>query len=270
MAKLDATQLAKALEQPGFQMAILLSQNPSFDAVAAALGLRLSLEKANRKTSVACADPMTVEFHRLVGANSVSTDFGSRNLVISFPGQTEAVDKVSYNVEAGELQLVITPKATAVLDHTKLRFMPGTTATDMVVLVGVRDLADLGKIYANSKDIIDTADQFWLDGKVLCQTVVQLVQQLHLPTDNDAVSNLLAGLQQATNNYQSPLVSADTFEAAAWLMRQGASRQEVATPSQFPTGSIPSSTPTPITPLVVQTPEPDWYEPKIYRGTSVS
>lgn len=270
MAKLDASQLAKALERPGFQLAILLSQNPTFDAVAAALSLRLSLEKANRKTSVACADPMTVEFHRLVGANSVSTDFGSRNLVISFPGQTEAVDKVSYNVEAGELQLVITPKATATLDYTKLKFVPGTTATDMVVLVGVRDLADLGKIYANSKDIIDTADQFWLDGQVLCQTVVQLIQQLHLPTDNDAVSNLLAGLQQATNNYQSPLVSADTFEVAAWLMRQGASHHEVATPSQFPAGSIPVNQEPANQLTTLTTPDPDWYEPKIYRGTSVS
>ena len=270
MAKLDANQLAKVLERTDLQMAILLPQNPTFDAVAAALGLRLSVEKSSRKASVTCSDPMTVEFHRLVGANSVSTNFGSRNLVISFPGQTEAVDKVSYNVEGGELQLVVTPKVGAILDHTKLKFVPGSMTADVVVLVGVRDVADLGKIYADAKNVIDAADQFWLDGQILSQTVTQLIQQLRLPLDADAASNLLAGLQQATNHYQSPLVSADTFEVAAWLMRQGASRQEVATSSQFPIGSIPSSTPTPITPVVDQAPEPDWYEPKIYRGTSVS
>lgn len=267
MAKLDASQLAKALEQPGLQMAILLPQNPTFDAVAAATGLCLSVEKAGRKAVVAGSDPMTVEFHRLVGANSVATDFGSRNLVISFPGQTEAVDKVSYNVEAGELQLVVTPKVGAILDHTKLKFVPGSMTADVVVLVGVRDVADLGKIYADAKNVIDVADQFWLDGQVLSQTVTQLIQQLRLTVNADAASNLLAGLQQATNHYQSSLVSADTFEVAAWLMRQGANRQEVASPAQYPAGSIPISTPTPV---IDQTPEPDWYEPKIYRGTSVS
>jgi len=267
MAKLNANQLAKALERPDLQLAILLPQNPSFDMVAAATGLRLSLEKAGRKASVASSDPMTVEFHRLVGANSISTDFGSRNLVISFPGQTEAVDKVSYNVEAGELQLVVTPKVGAILDHTKLKFVPGSMAADVVVLVGVRDVADLGKIYTDAKDIIDTSDQFWLDEQIFSQTTAQLIQQLHLPLDADAASNLLAGLQQATNHYQSPEVSADTFEVTAWLMRQGASRQEVADSAQYPAGSIPTATATPVDD---QIPEPDWYEPKIYRGTSVS
>ncbi len=273
MAKLDVAQLAKVLERPNLAIAILIPAHPTFDVVAAALGLRLALERANHRPVVACSTPMTVEFHRLVGANNVSLDFGNRNLIISFPGQTESVDKVSYNVEAGELQLVITPKSGAILDHTKLKFVPATIAADLVVLVGVKDLADLGKIYTDGRDIVDGVDQFWLDSPINSQAATQLVQQLHLPVDTDGTSNLLAGLEAATNHYQSPTVTAATFEAVAWLLRQGARRQQAAAPTDYPAGSVP--TPTTVSPgqLPIDQqpePEPDWYAPKIYRGTSLS
>jgi len=269
MAKIDLNQLQAVLDKPNVQVAVLLPQNPSFDAVAGTLALKLALDKVGRKTAVACTDPLTVEVHRLVAANTVTTEFGNRNLIISFPGQTESVDKISYNVEGGELQLVVTPKAGVILDHTKLKFIPSSAGADVVIMIGVRDLADLGELYSKSKDVIDNADQFWLDGPILSQEVAKLIQQLRLPVDPDVASNLLAGIEQVTNHYQSPAVSADTFEAAAFLMRQGAHRHDVATTAQYPAGAIPTTQDQDQAQVQAQ-PEPDWYEPKIYRGTSVS
>lgn len=270
MAKIDLTQLQTSLDKPNVSVAVLLPQNPQFDAVAAALAVKLALDKAGRKTVVACADPMTVEVHRLVGANTVALEFGNRNLIISFPGQTESVDKISYNVEAGELQLVVTPKTGVILDHTKLKFIPSSAGADIIIMVGVRDLADLGELYSKSKDVIDSAEQFWIDSQVLSQEATKLIQQLRLPVDGDIASNLLSGLELSTNHYQSPTVSADTFESAAFLMRQGAHRHDTASAAQYPAGSIPTATAIPATDEAPAQPEPDWYEPKIYRGTSVS
>ncbi len=269
MGKIDLNQLQAALDKPNVQVAVLLPQNPNFDDVAAALALKLALDKAGRKTAVACVDPMTVEVHRLVAANTVTAEFGNRNLIIAFPGQTEAVDKISYNVEGGELQLVVTPKSGVILDHTKLKFVPSSAGADIVIMVGVRELADLGELYSKSKDVIDNAEQFWLDGQILSQEATKLIQHLRLPVDPDVASNLLAGIEQITNHYQSPVVSADTFEAAAFLMRQGAHRHDPALASQYPAGSIPTTQPQDQAQVQAQ-PEPDWYEPKIYRGTSVS
>ncbi len=152
MAKPDTSYLGTLME-PARHVSILLPQNPSFDAVAAALGLKLSLESSGKLVQVACPDPMVVEFNRLVGVDSITTTFGTRNLVISFPDQTEAVDKVSYNLENGELQLVITPKPEAPeLDHRRLKFISGAGKTDLIVLVAVDQITDLGSIYQDAKD----------------------------------------------------------------------------------------------------------------------
>jgi hypothetical protein len=124
MAQLDSN--LKSLLDSARSVALLLPPTPSFDVVAASLGLKLSLEQAGKVVTLASLEPLTVEFNRLVGVNTVTQTFGKRDLVISFPGQTDLVDKVSYNVDHGELQLVVTPKAgTPGLDPSKLRFIAG-------------------------------------------------------------------------------------------------------------------------------------------------
>ncbi len=255
----DTTKL-QTLLAPAAQVAILLPQNPSYDAVAAALAWKLALDQAGKKTVVACPDPVTVEFHRLVGADTVIANFGSRNLVITFPGQTEMVDKVSYNIENGVLQLVITPKAEAGgLDHRKLHFVSSGAQAEAVILIGVRDMADLGQIYVDAKDFLAKVPQYSLVDTLLSQATAQLLASLRLPLNPDVASNLLSGLERATSNFSSANTTADTFEIAAQLLRHGARRQsDLAAAGDFPSGAIPT------------TPPPDWTEPKIYRGTTVS
>lgn len=272
MAKPNFDDLKLQLQSASV-VAILLPKNPGFDAVAAALSLKLGLEQIHKSAQVSCSDPMTVEFHRLVGADSVTNNFGSRNLVISFPGQTEAVDKVSYNIENAILQLVVTPKAgTAGLDYHKLQFVSGGAQADLVIMVGVKDPADLGQIYLDAKDILPKINQYRLDGPSLSEVTTQILTSLNVPISSDISTNLLLGLELSTDHYQASFVSADTFEAAAILLRSGAKRADVAAPSNFPTGSIPVSQPTNPEPTnqLTSSPTDDWYEPKIYRGTTTA
>ena len=125
MARPDTKQFKNLLDS-AHSVAILLPSHPGFDAVAAALSLKLSLDSSGKPTTVACSDPVTVEFHRLVAADSIVSNFGSKNLVITFPGQTEIVDKISYSLDDhGELNLVITPKAdTPGIDYRRLSLQP--------------------------------------------------------------------------------------------------------------------------------------------------
>ncbi len=229
MAPVDTNQF-KGLLDSAHSVVVLLPKNPSYDAVAAALALKLCLDQFGKPTSVTCADPMTVEFHRLVGADTIISNFGSRNLVITFPGQTEIVDKVSYHLDdRGELNLVITPKPnTPGLDHHKLNFISGGTQADLVILVGG---AEVPEVFAQTK-------QFCLVGS---EETTHLLETLKLPISSDAASNLLAGMEKST------------AEAAAILMRHGARRHDVYTPE--PTNPEPS---------------PDWYTPKVFSGTTVS
>ena len=228
---------------------LLLSPAPSLDTVATALSLKLSLDQAGKSASVVCPDPMTVEFNRLVGVETVSAIGSSRNLVIAFPGQTENVDKVTYNLDdKGDLNLVISPKPNMSLDYKALKFIPGTSVPEAVILVGS---ATLPEAFAGVKT-------FSLPD---CETAIFLMSTLNLPINPDIASNLLAGLDYATNNFQSDTVTADTFEAASLLMRQGAKRGHAISAATFPPGSIPTATPT--------TPAPDWYTPKVYQGNTL-
>ena len=136
MALVDTNQF-KGLLDSAHSVAILLPKNPSYDSVAAALSLKLSLDQFGKPASVSCSDPITVEFHRLVGADTITSNFGSRNLIITFPGQTEIVDKISYHLDdRGELNLVVTPKPnTPGIDHRKLNFISGGAQADLIILL---------------------------------------------------------------------------------------------------------------------------------------
>lgn len=275
MAQSDFSDLKSQLDS-AHQVAILLPKNPSTDSVAASLALKLCLESTGKIVSIACPDPVTVEFHRLVGADTITNNFGSRNLVITFPDQTEMVDKVSYNVENNVLQLVITPKAnTPGLDYRHLKFVSGGAQADLVILMGVGDLSNLGQIYIDAKDSLSQTKQYSISDSPYSQTVTRLINSLALPLSADAANNLFMGLRGATDNFQSQQVTADTFETAAFLMRKGAQHQQAASISDFPSGSIPSSTPATIStptdsPAPITQPEPDWYEPKIFKGTTTA
>ena len=319
MAKPDTSYLGTLME-PARHVSILLPQNPSFDAVAAALGLKLSLESSGKLVQVACPDPMVVEFNRLVGVDSITTTFGTRNLIISFPDQTEAVDKVSYNLENGELQLVITPKPQAPeLDHRRLKFISGAGKTDLIVLVTVDQITDLGSIYQDAKDHFQNTTLVSLSHKAprenytlhqihdpqsssVSELTTHVIDSLGLNLTGDAASNMLAGIEKATRNFQSPEITSATFEAAVILMRRGAKRHIELSATDFPPGAIPSSLPLPPRPAPPPPPPPpqssmqlgygtdsaspvppasetkkpktaekkntppDWYEPKIYKG----
>ena len=250
MAKPDTNQF-KGLLDSAHSVAVLLPKNPSFDAVAAALSLKLSLDQSGKPTTVACPEALTVEFHRLVGADSVSSHFGSRNLVITFPGQTEIVDKVSYNLDdKGELNLVITPKpGTPGIDYKRLNFVSGGSQADLAI---VFPGAEIPEILAQTK-------QFAITGS---EDVAIVLETLKLPISSDAASNLLAGVEKATSNFTQN-TTVDTFEVAAVLMRHGARRHDTVEASSYPPGSIPTSD-------APANPSPDWYAPKVFSGTTVS
>lgn len=311
MAAPDTQQL-KALLSSSQGIMVILPSQPNYDAVASALSLKLSLAAFGKNVTVACPDPMTVEFNRLVGVDAVVNSFGSRNLIISFPGQTENVDKVSYNLEHGELQLVISPKTSAPdLDPRRLKFVSSGASYDLIIAVGVDKLEDLGIFYTTAKDSLSASKLISLTRSLpaqnytsyqlfdpqassLSEITVFLLESIGLPVNTDAASNLLSGLEFATDHFRSDFVQASTFEAATTLMRRGARRHDIFSPENLPPGAVPSAPPAPSVPVntppptsssqagfgtdsqppleesaasPAANPSPDWYEPKIYQGS---
>lgn len=273
---------------------IALPQNPSFDKVAAGLGLYLSLAKAKKSVEVGSPTEMRVEFSPLVGVDKIKNTFqgGKDSLVVSFEYIEEAIEKVSYNIENGKFNLVIKPKSGhPPLDSERVKYSYTGGKVDLIFAIGASSLANLGKIYEDNREAFKESQIINLDnnrqnqgyGEVnlvdpvvasLSEEVANLIALLRLPTDGDIGSNLLLGIERATNRFSSAKVNSSTFEAAAFCLKIGA-RREAKRPlkrmpkRRFPLKPMPpkvSARKKPVEEEEEEKPKPDWLEPKIFKG----
>lgn len=272
---------------------IALPQNPSFDKVAAGLGLYLSLIKAKKSVEIGSPTEMIVEFSSLVGVDKIKDSFqgGKDSLIVSFDYIEDAIEKVSYNIENGKFNLVIKPKpGYPPLDSERVKYSYTGGKVDLIFVIGASSLENLGRIYEDSQEAFKESQIVNLDnnprnqeyGQVdlvdpmaasLSEQVANLIALLRLPTDEDIGSNLLLGIERATNRFSSAKVGSNTFEAAAFCLKIGARRQAKRPLRKMPKGKTPLK---PMPPKVSalkkpaegeeEKPKPDWLEPKIYKG----
>lgn len=279
---------------------ILLPANPTVDTVAAAASLYLALLKQGKTVSLACSTTVSSE---LVGADKIqnSLSVNGDNLVISFPYSDGAIDKVDYNIQANNFNLIITPRPGQVkLNPDQVKYSYSGGNFDFIIVIDAPNLNSVGEIYNNNqkqfqgKDIINI-DRHLTNGHYgtvnfvnktissVSELVFQIIQGLKIEIDKDIATNLYAGIAASTNNFTSYSVTASTFEAIANLLRQGAVKKtfkKPAAPAPFtasgsfqPSKSKEVHTSKPIEaiekePLLDEkktTPQ-DWLKPKIFRG----
>ena len=268
---------------------ILISDKPSFDQVAAALSLFLSL-RGIKDAVVSSSKPMTVEFNRLVGVDRITQELGNKNLTISFKGYpAENIERVSADVEGSQFKLTVIPKTGLTSPQKEqVELSSSGVVSDLVILVGgntdtdfsslnTEDLSGAKIVHIGIKQLLASPNKeimlFTLPVSSLSELVTILIKEGNLTLNGDSATNLIAGIEEASGNFTSEAVSADTFEVFAHLLRSGGVRtQKGGLKKEYPIGSIPGQD------LKVEKvekketpPAPkDWFEPKIYKGTSVS
>ncbi|MFC1711892.1 bifunctional oligoribonuclease/PAP phosphatase NrnA, partial [Patescibacteria group bacterium] len=60
-----------------------------------------------------------------------------------------------------------------------------------------------------------------------CEIVVDLIKNLNWAVDQDIATNLYAGIKVSSSNFQAANVSALTFEASAWCLKNGAQKNHM-------------------------------------------
>ena len=272
---------------------ILLPSKPYFDQVAAGMALYLGL-KEKKETSIVCPTPMLVEFNRLVGVNKVASEMGSKNLVIGFADcKANEIEKVSADVENGELKLTVVPKAGFTSPRKEqVQLSYSGISADTIILIGggnevhfpalsSSDLAGARILHIGTRAISlsggKTVLSFARPASSISELVVSLLGESGLGLDADIATNLLGGIEDGSRDFKGPDVTAETFETVANLLRAGGRRipKERFDKSAFPPGAIPGE-------ITQQEPEKkpasqggeeppkDWLEPKIFKGTSIS
>jgi c-di-AMP phosphodiesterase-like protein len=313
----------KGLLSQNENIGIAVGKNPGIDEMGAALSLYLALTDASKKITVVCPTEPIVELSSLVGINKVKRSFdGGENgdLTVTFPYREGEIEKISYTLEEGKLNILVKAGENGLSFSEKdVEYKRGGQAPSLVFVVGTPRISDLGtafdmEVLKDSKIInIDYKSENQGFGDIpllgrnassVSELMANFISSLGLKMDVDISSNLLAGITDATANFQSNQTSSLAFETAAFLLKKGAIRpakdlrKNVIENSFFaPTSNVtqqkvqeelsafPKVTigteekktdfvkesfdePKPEVKLDENNPPDDWLSPKIYKGST--
>jgi hypothetical protein len=264
---------------------ILLPTRPYFDQVAAGLSLYLSIK--NRKpVTISCPSEMIVEFNRLVGVDKIKKELGSKDLTIKFPNYpADNIERVSADVEDDHFFLRVIPKAGFESPkENQIDITYSGVSGDTIIMVGganethfpslsTGEIDEARLVHIGTKELSISSEReilsFARPAASSSEIVASLIKESGLEIDADISSNLLMGIEDGSNNFESKYVTAETFEMAAFLMRQGGKRsqEDEINKESFPPGSIPGEFDR--TKSGKDTPK-DWMEPKIFKGDTLS
>ena len=278
---------------------IAVGKNPGIDEMAAALALFLAFSDSPKRVTVVCPTEPIVELSSLVGIDKVRRAFDggtTGDLTVTFPYEEGEIEKISYTLEEGKLNILVKAGENGLSFNEKdVEYKRGASAPGLVFVVGTPRLSDLGTAFdmetlKDSKVInIDykSDNQGFGDIPLLgksassvCELMVNFITSLNLKMDVDIASNLLAGIIDATENFQNPKTSALAFETAATLLKKGAVREakdgrknivedSFFTPKSQPTSPSFSKTTIGTGEKKQESAPDDWLAPKIYKGSTV-
>lgn len=231
-------------------IAIAVGQNPSVDSMAAALSLYLILKEANKKVAVISPTEPLVEHSSLVGIDKVSTSVNpgggpDGDFVVSFPYVEGEIEKVSYTLENGYLNIIVKSTGRPLsFDEKDVRYTKasgGGASFNLLITVGMPVLSELGSLIDKDRmrdvkiinmdnkqenqgygDIVAVSPSF----SSVSEQVADMVLTLGIRIDKDIAQNLLNGITYSTRNFQADHTSPLAFEIASFLMRSGAQRAE--------------------------------------------
>ena len=228
--------------QKNKDIAIVTATNPSLDEMGSALALYLALSQVGKSVTIASPESPLVEVSSLVGIDKVRTNIGSTtgDLTVSFPYQEGEIEKVSYTLENGLLNIVVKAGEKGLsFNEKEIAFTRGQGVPSLLFTIGVTKLSDLGKLF-NIADLKDTmiinidnkADNQGYGDVIMVypmlssisEQVANLILALNLKMDLDISQNLMYGISDATNNFQDIKTSALAFEMISVFMKNGAIR----------------------------------------------
>lgn len=260
------------------RIAIAIGRNPMVDDMAAALSLYLSLSQMGKKAIIASATQPLVEHSNLVGIDKVTSQLeggGNGDLVVSFPYKEGEIEKVSYTIDAGFLNIVVKAGQQGLtFQENDVRFTRGGGVPQLLFIIGTPRLSDLGNLF-NPETFKDTqivnidnkGDNQGFGDIVMVNTqassvseeMANILMSLGSDLDIDIAQNLFSGILQATQSFQSPTTSPSAFEMAGFLMKKGAQRSL----------SIPQPQQQFRQPQVQAQPQPQRQEPQVSRQDQI-
>ena len=224
---------------------VTVSNSPTVDQLAAAIGFTLSLNKLGKHaTAVFSGDvPSTLEFLKPETTLEKNTD-SLRDFIVSL--DKAKADKLRYKVEENVVKIFITPYRTS-LSEKDLNFSQGDFNVDAVVALGISEREQLdqaiiahGRILHDATVITVSAGKTtstlgainWQDASAssLSELLVSVGETLQPGLlDNQIATAYLTGIVSQTERFRNDKTTPKVMTIAAQLMAAGANQQLIAT-----------------------------------------
>jgi hypothetical protein len=238
----DTLSLLKDTLASAQNILIFLPPKVKNDQLASGLSLFLGIQSLGKNVTILSPEPIGDLGQGLAGKEKITSQMGNQNLQVSFDYNEDQVDKVSYHIdeETKKFHLIIQPKkSVSPIDASKVEFQYTGASADLIFCVGVRQLEDLDGLYYGFEEVFKDATtvsihSFETDfGSIKVSTagsasfaevIAYLLQEMGTSMSDDIASNLLFGIEEATDSFHSLATTADTFEIVSKLLRLGARR----------------------------------------------
>lgn len=251
---MNQEDLKKAAELIGqsSSFGILLPEQPDFDTLAAAEALMRILTADQKTAGLLSPAGLPARTDKNIFPNLTAPTPLLKEFIISVDTSHAPIGQLRYEKadDLNRIDIILTPKLSA-LDAEQVSFREGTIKCDCLIAIGIPDIEHISNIgdfppdfFTENKIIaVDNTDAHARYGEVNIADAVrasrsELIWQIGacLPAalSPDTATLLLAGILSATDDFASPNATADTFAAAAELMRLGARHidaQKLASPA---------------------------------------
>ncbi|HWT40918.1 MAG TPA: hypothetical protein VN081_06695 [Dongiaceae bacterium] len=244
-------QVVEKIKEAG-KILVTVSDNPSVDALSAALGLTLLLDKQEKySTAIFSGEtPPAIAFLEPEKTFDDTTD-SLRDFIIAL--NKEKADHLRYKVEGDAVKIFITPYKTTITEKD-LEFSQGDYNVELVIALGVDNQDNLDRALENHGQILHDAaiitltagDQTsnlggidWHDANAssLSEMVAGLAQAMKDDKkksiiDGPIATALLTGIVAETDRFSNEHTTSGAMTVAATLMSAGADQQLIATELQ--------------------------------------
>lgn len=221
---------------------IALSNNPSVDDIAAAIGLTLYLDSIQRHVTAIYSGRVTegLEFLQPEATFETNTD-SLQDFIIAL--SKDKADHLRYKLEGDYVKVFITPYR-AKITEDDLTFAHGEYNVDFVIALDVASpdeldaaLEEHGRIMHSASTVNITTNAPGKFGEIdwsnptassVCEMVTQLILEMQgddKPLDKDVATALLTGIVASTDRFSNNRTNSDTLSLAAKLMEMGADQQ---------------------------------------------
>jgi len=230
----------------GDNVLIALSNNPSVDEMAAAIGLTLVLDKAGKHATAIFSGqvPNALEFLQPENTFEQNTD-SLRDFIIAL--NKEKADHLRYKIEGDYVKVFITPYRTTI-NEKDLEFSHGDFNVDLVLALNVAAagsldgaLSEHGRIMHSAGTVNITAgvpgkfgDLEWNNpaASSVSEMVGMLAERMSDGKDGlldkQVATAVLTGIVAATNRFSNEKTTPSTMVMASKLMEMGADQRLIS------------------------------------------